>query len=70
MGDGEIFGPPLAVLGAVGIQAAEAREVVHGWGSKRDQAAGQQLRHPSFISGQSKLCNKSRPQGVNRNATK
>jgi hypothetical protein len=29
-GDGQISGSPLAMLGAVGIQAAEAREVVHG----------------------------------------
>jgi hypothetical protein len=29
-GDGQISGPPLAMLGAVAIQAAEAREVVHG----------------------------------------
>jgi hypothetical protein len=33
MGDGEISGPPLAVVGAGGIQAAEARQVVHGEGS-------------------------------------
>src|SRR5438309_705198 len=41
MGDGEISGAPLAVLGAVGIEAAETREVVHGRGSERDQPAGQ-----------------------------
>jgi hypothetical protein len=29
-GHGEISGPPLPMFGAVGIQAAEAREVVHG----------------------------------------
>ena len=29
-GHGQVSGPPLAVVGAVGIQAAEAREVVHG----------------------------------------
>ena len=29
-GHGQVSGPPLAMLGAVGIQAAEAREVVHG----------------------------------------
>jgi hypothetical protein len=29
-GHREISGPPLAMFGAVGIQAAEAREVVHG----------------------------------------
>src|SRR3954471_17963728 len=28
-GHGQISGPPLAILGAVGIEAAEAREVVH-----------------------------------------
>ena len=32
-GHGQVSGPPLAMLGAVGIQAAEAREVVHGSGS-------------------------------------
>src|SRR4051812_35943223 len=30
VGDGEVSGVPLAVFGAVGIQAAEARQVVHG----------------------------------------
>jgi hypothetical protein len=29
-GHGQISGPPRAVVGAAGIQAAEAREVVHG----------------------------------------
>jgi hypothetical protein len=29
-GDGEVFAAPDAVIGALGIQAAEAREVVHG----------------------------------------
>jgi hypothetical protein len=29
-GHGQVSGPPLAMLGAGGIQAAEAREVVHG----------------------------------------
>ena len=29
-GDGEVFAAPDAVLGTVGIQAAESREVVHG----------------------------------------
>jgi hypothetical protein len=32
-GHGQVSGPPLAVLGAVGIQAAEARQVVHGVGT-------------------------------------
>ena len=29
---GQVSGPPLAMLGAVGIQAAEARDVVHDTG--------------------------------------
>src|SRR5690606_18688599 len=32
VGHGQVSGPPLAVVGAPGIQAAEAREVVHGAG--------------------------------------
>jgi hypothetical protein len=32
-GHGQVSGPPLAMFGAVGIQAAEARQVVHGSGS-------------------------------------
>src|SRR5262249_31192750 len=36
----EISRPPLAVLGAVGIQAAEPREVVHGEGSQRHPSGG------------------------------
>ena len=31
-GHGQVSGPALAVVGALGIQAAEAREVVHGAG--------------------------------------
>jgi hypothetical protein len=51
MGDGEISGPPLAVLGAVGIQAVEAGEVVHGQGSERDQPAGQSVVPSDFHIG-------------------
>jgi hypothetical protein len=32
-GHGQVSGPPLAMFGAVGIQAAEPREVVHSSGS-------------------------------------
>ena len=64
-GHGQVSGPPLAVLGAVGIQAAEAGEVVHGRGSGRDQPMRvNQLRYPTFIPGRPKPCNKSRPQGA------
>src|SRR4051794_39177938 len=40
VGHGEVSGPPLAVLGAVGIQAAEASEVVHGRGSAAGSTDG------------------------------
>jgi hypothetical protein len=41
-------GNRMTIPGAVGIQAGEAREVVHGWGSKRDQAAGQPVASPEL----------------------
>jgi hypothetical protein len=36
VGHGQVSGPPLAVVGAVGIQAAEAGKVVHGAGPSFD----------------------------------
>jgi hypothetical protein len=49
MGDGEVSGPPLAVLGAAGIQAAEAREVVHGGARSGIDLRVKQLRHPTSL---------------------
>src|SRR5262245_35783057 len=51
MGDGEVSRPPLTVLGAVGIQAAEACEVVHGRGPEPNRSAGLPVALPDLHTG-------------------
>ncbi len=63
-GHGEISGPPLAMLGAVGIQAAEASEVVHGVAppvrsSKRDPSCVIPHEYANGVE----QCNRARLRG-------
>src|SRR5438270_10220541 len=66
---GQVSGAPLAVLGAAGIQAAEAGEVVHGAAPPvRSSRPDRHYVIPSGYTDGAGVCNRVRPRG-NREAS-
>jgi hypothetical protein len=64
-GHGQISRVPLALIGASGIQAAEAPEVIHGAASKRESPRGRATSVlPKRYTRRSPLCNGVRPRGI------
>jgi hypothetical protein len=64
MEGGKISSPPLAMLKAAGIDAAEAVEVAHGGARGGINLWVNQWRHPSYIPERLKQGDESRPQGI------
>src|SRR3954453_11677366 len=64
-GDGQVSGPALTMLGAAGIQAAEARQVVHRAAPPvRSSGPDDDYAIPLGYSDGARVCNRVRPRGA------